>query len=86
MGKFQACAFLFSNHGHAVSEERELEENVYSNGDYVETPFLFEQVPCNMPYHPHIFHLQKCKLLLDFFNFILSCCKRTIIICLFYRK
>ncbi|XP_004505946.1 V-type proton ATPase subunit a1-like [Cicer arietinum] len=39
----KACSFLVSNHGHAVAEERELEENVYSNGDFVETPFLFEQ-------------------------------------------
>ncbi|XP_058729864.1 V-type proton ATPase subunit a1-like [Vicia villosa] len=39
----KACSFLVSNHGHAVSEERELEENVYSNGDFIETPFLFEQ-------------------------------------------
>ncbi|KAE9620537.1 putative V-type ATPase, V0 complex, 116kDa subunit family [Lupinus albus] len=39
----KACGFLVSNHGHTVLEERELEENVYSNGGYVETPFLFEQ-------------------------------------------
>ncbi|XP_019412757.1 PREDICTED: V-type proton ATPase subunit a1-like [Lupinus angustifolius] len=39
----KACVFLVSNHGHTVLEERELEENVYSNGGYVETPFLFEQ-------------------------------------------
>ncbi|CAL0329104.1 unnamed protein product [Lupinus luteus] len=39
----KACVFLVSNHGHSVLEERELEENVYSNGGYVETPFLFEQ-------------------------------------------
>ncbi|KAL4389140.1 hypothetical protein S83_006351 [Arachis hypogaea] len=39
----KASAILFSNHGHAVPEERELEENINSKGDYVETPFLFEQ-------------------------------------------
>jgi V-type H+-transporting ATPase subunit a len=49
MGIFQACSFLVSSHGQAVSEERELEENVYSNGDFVETPFLFEQVTCGIP-------------------------------------
>ncbi|PNY03655.1 vacuolar proton ATPase a1-like protein [Trifolium pratense] len=40
----KACGFLVSSHGQIVSEERELEENAYSNGDFVETPFLFEQV------------------------------------------
>ncbi|KAG4979800.1 hypothetical protein JHK82_033049 [Glycine max] len=40
----KACRFLVSSHGNAFSEERELEENVFSNGDYIETPFLFEQV------------------------------------------
>lgn len=45
MGIFQACNFLVSSHGHALSEERELVENDYSNEDFVETPFLFEQVP-----------------------------------------
>ncbi|CAJ2654330.1 V-type proton ATPase subunit a1-like isoform X1 [Trifolium pratense] len=39
----KACGFLVSSHGQIVSEERELEENAYSNGDFVETPFLFEQ-------------------------------------------
>ncbi|KAI4334446.1 hypothetical protein L6164_019140 [Bauhinia variegata] len=39
----KACGFLVSSHSHAVLDERELEENVYSNGDYVETASLLEQ-------------------------------------------
>ncbi|KAL2328666.1 hypothetical protein Fmac_022093 [Flemingia macrophylla] len=39
----KACGFLVSNRGNAISEERELEENVFSNEGYVETPFLFEE-------------------------------------------
>ncbi|KAK7341775.1 hypothetical protein VNO80_24714 [Phaseolus coccineus] len=39
----KACSFLVSSRGAVVSEEQELEENVFSNGNYVETPFLFEQ-------------------------------------------
>jgi len=48
---FQACSFLVSSRGAVVSEERELEENVFSNGNYIETPFLFEQVPCDISYY-----------------------------------
>ncbi|MED6168631.1 V-type proton ATPase subunit a1 [Stylosanthes scabra] len=44
----KACAILFSNHGHAVSEEREL-ENMNSKGDYVETPFIFQQETSTEP-------------------------------------
>jgi len=47
-GKFQACGFLVSSHGHAVSDERELQENVYSNDTYIETASLLEQVPCRI--------------------------------------
>ncbi|CAJ1979366.1 unnamed protein product [Sphenostylis stenocarpa] len=39
----KACGFLVSNRGTAITEERELHETVFSKGDYVETPFLFEQ-------------------------------------------
>lgn len=56
-GMFQACRFLVSSRGNACSEETELEENVFSNGDYIETPFLFEQVPCNISYYFDIFLL-----------------------------
>ena len=52
MGKFQACGFLVSSHGRAVPNERELQENVYSNDDYVDTASLLEQVPFNFLYHP----------------------------------
>ncbi|WVZ03437.1 hypothetical protein V8G54_024243, partial [Vigna mungo] len=41
----KACSFLVSSHGAVISEERELEENVFSKGNYVETPFLYQQVP-----------------------------------------
>ncbi|MED6207456.1 V-type proton ATPase subunit a1 [Stylosanthes scabra] len=44
----KACAILFSNHGHAVSEERELED-MNSKGDYVETPFIFQQETTTEP-------------------------------------
>ena len=33
-----------SSNNHAVAEERELSENVYPNGDYVEASSLLEQV------------------------------------------
>ncbi|XP_068502214.1 V-type proton ATPase subunit a1-like isoform X3 [Phaseolus vulgaris] len=49
---FQACSFLVSSRGVVVSEERELEENVFSNGNYVETPFLFEQEITPAPADP----------------------------------
>lgn len=49
VGKIQACGFLVSSNGHAVSDERELQENIYSNDDYVETASLLEQVPCKHP-------------------------------------
>ncbi|XP_027911104.1 V-type proton ATPase subunit a1-like isoform X2 [Vigna unguiculata] len=39
----KACSFLVSSHGAVISEERELKENVFSIGNYVETPFLYEQ-------------------------------------------
>ncbi|XP_047169820.1 V-type proton ATPase subunit a1-like isoform X2 [Vigna umbellata] len=39
----KACSFLVSSHGAVISEERELEENVFSKGNYVETPFLYQQ-------------------------------------------
>ncbi|CAL0324224.1 unnamed protein product [Lupinus luteus] len=39
----KACDFLISSHGRAVSEERELQENVYSNDEYVENASLLEQ-------------------------------------------
>lgn len=75
VGMFQACRFLVSSHGNAFSEERELEENVFSNGDYIETPFLFEQVPCNISYYFWSFSAIKTvnsvTSFLFFFNFIL---------------
>lgn len=46
VAKFQACSFLISSHGRAISDEVELQDNVYSNGDYVETSSLLDQVPC----------------------------------------
>ncbi|XP_022756072.1 V-type proton ATPase subunit a1-like isoform X2 [Durio zibethinus] len=39
----KAGGFLVSSNNHAVAEERELSENVYSNDDYVETSSLLEQ-------------------------------------------
>ncbi|PPD71896.1 hypothetical protein GOBAR_DD31214 [Gossypium barbadense] len=39
----KACGFLLPSSNHAVSEERELSENIYSNDDYVETASLLEQ-------------------------------------------
>ncbi|XP_052490695.1 V-type proton ATPase subunit a1 [Gossypium raimondii] len=39
----KACGFLLPSSNHAVAEERELSENVYSNDDYVETASLLEQ-------------------------------------------
>ncbi|KAK9280089.1 hypothetical protein L1049_013774 [Liquidambar formosana] len=39
----KASGFLVSSKSHAVGEERELDENVYSNDDYVETASLLEQ-------------------------------------------
>ncbi|KAL1345405.1 hypothetical protein HN51_019155 [Arachis hypogaea] len=38
----KACGFLVSSHGRAIPDERELQENVYSN-DFVETTSLLEQ-------------------------------------------
>ncbi|XP_022729153.1 V-type proton ATPase subunit a1-like isoform X2 [Durio zibethinus] len=39
----KAGGFLVSSNNHAVAEETELSENVYSNDDYVETSSLLEQ-------------------------------------------
>ncbi|CAL0321918.1 unnamed protein product [Lupinus luteus] len=39
----KACGFLVSSHGHAVPDERELQENVYSHDQYVEAGSLLEQ-------------------------------------------
>ncbi|OMO77203.1 Vacuolar proton ATPase [Corchorus olitorius] len=39
----KAGGFLVSSNNHAVAEERELSENVYSNDNYVETASLLEQ-------------------------------------------
>ncbi|XP_062081977.1 V-type proton ATPase subunit a1 isoform X1 [Humulus lupulus] len=39
----KASGFLVSSKTHAVSEERELDENIYSNDSYVETASLLEQ-------------------------------------------
>ncbi|CAL5200304.1 unnamed protein product [Lathyrus oleraceus] len=39
----KACSFLISSHGRAISDEVELQDNVYSNGDYVETSSLLDQ-------------------------------------------
>ncbi|XP_019457808.1 PREDICTED: V-type proton ATPase subunit a1 [Lupinus angustifolius] len=39
----KACGFLVSSHGHAVPDERELQENVYSHDEYVEAASLLEQ-------------------------------------------
>lgn len=41
---FQAGGFLVSAQGHVVPEERELDENVYSRDDYMDTASLLEQV------------------------------------------
>lgn len=42
--QFQASGFLVSSNSHAVSEETELEENVYSMNDYGDSVSLLEQV------------------------------------------
>ncbi|MBA0703283.1 hypothetical protein Goari_022957 [Gossypium aridum] len=39
----KACGFLLPSSNHAVAEERELSENIYSNDNYVETASLLEQ-------------------------------------------
>uniref|UniRef100_A0A5B7BBN9 V-type proton ATPase subunit a n=1 Tax=Davidia involucrata TaxID=16924 RepID=A0A5B7BBN9_DAVIN len=39
----KAGGFLVSSKRHAVGEERELNENVYSNDDYADTAYLLEQ-------------------------------------------
>ncbi|GMN24554.1 hypothetical protein TIFTF001_000622 [Ficus carica] len=39
----KAGGFLVSNKSHSVTEERELDENIYSNDSYVETASLLEQ-------------------------------------------
>lgn len=52
---FQAVGFLVSSNSHAISEDTELNENVYTNNGYGETTSLLEQVlllflvpcPCN---------------------------------------
>lgn len=43
-GQFQASGFLVSSNSHAVPEETELEENVYSMNDYGDSVSLLEQV------------------------------------------
>ncbi|KAJ1395093.1 hypothetical protein SESBI_33620 [Sesbania bispinosa] len=45
----KACGFLVSSHGRAVPDERELQENVYSNDDYVDTSSLLEQEMRSQP-------------------------------------
>lgn len=42
--QFQASVFLVSSNSHSVSEERELNENVFLNDNYVEDGSLLEQV------------------------------------------
>ena len=42
--KFQAGGFLVSSNNYAIAEERELSENVYPNGDYVEASSFLEEV------------------------------------------
>lgn len=49
MGLFQAVGFLVSTNNHAVAEETELHENVYSNDHYGDTASLLEQVLVNNP-------------------------------------
>lgn len=44
IGHFQAGGFLVSSNGHAVTQELELSESVYSNNGYAETASLLEQV------------------------------------------
>ncbi|GLT37301.1 hypothetical protein SLA2020_116290 [Shorea laevis] len=39
----KAAGFLVSSNGHAVAEEVELSENIYSNDDYGETASLLAQ-------------------------------------------
>jgi hypothetical protein len=64
VGKFQACGFLISSHGRAVSGEIELQDNVYSNDDYADTASLLEQVPCNIPSLIYIFLVSEARILL----------------------
>ncbi|CAL5334878.1 unnamed protein product [Camellia sinensis] len=40
----KASGFLVSSRSHAVAEERELDDHVYSNDDYADTASLLEQV------------------------------------------
>ena len=42
--QFQASDFLVSSKSHAVAEERELDDHVYSNDVYADTASLLEQV------------------------------------------
>jgi len=85
---FQACSFLVSSHGAVISEERELKENVFSIGNYVETPFLYEQVPCNISYYCGYLLLVSVNSFTSFFffffYFVLWC--KWAINGLFYRK
>ncbi|GMP50649.1 hypothetical protein CsSME_00017182 [Camellia sinensis var. sinensis] len=39
----KASGFLVSSKSHAVAEERELDDHVYSNDDYADTASLLEQ-------------------------------------------
>ena len=51
---YQASGFLVSNRSHTVSEERELDENIYSNDGYGDTASLLEQVLLSMCLAPLI--------------------------------
>lgn len=46
--QFKAGGFLASSNGHAVAQEVELTQNVYSNNSYTETASLLEQVYTNL--------------------------------------
>lgn len=43
-GHHQAGGFLVSGKSPVVVEDRELDENIHSNGDYVDTASLLEKV------------------------------------------
>lgn len=62
--KFQACGFLISSHGRAVSGEIELQDNVYPNDDYIETASLLEQVDCKIPSLIYFSLVSKVRILL----------------------
>lgn len=62
---FQAGGFLVSAQSHVVSQERELDENVYSKDDYTEAASLLEQV-----LHPYSIWHGQIYLLLWFHSLI----------------